>query len=95
MLFYNPSEGYRVSHPISGGDACKALLREKADLAFLKQRLSIEPRTQTQVALLRHNLHKGVAEPLEAESRVLAIVSQVSDHARGVVQNRAWGSRRS
>jgi AraC family transcriptional regulator len=92
VLFYNPSEGYSVSHPIRGGDACldivvdsevlhqlapKALLREKADLAFLKQRLAIEPRTQTQVALLRHNLHKGVAEPLEAESRVLAIVSQV------------------
>jgi AraC-like DNA-binding protein len=92
VLLFNPGEGYRVSHPIEGGDACldivvdsellrelapKALLREQADLAFRRQQLSIDPHTQTQLALLRHNLHQRVAEPLEAESLVLALVRQV------------------
>src|SRR5262245_1737095 len=52
VLFFNPDEGYRVSHPISGGDASldlkvdpallreltpKSLLREGAVLAFHMQ----------------------------------------------------------
>src|ERR1700680_2616661 len=41
VLFFNASEGYRVSHPVSGGDAClslaisEPLLRDLAPLAFL------------------------------------------------------------
>src|SRR5580700_3668145 len=54
VLFFNASEGYRVSHPVSGGDACLslaisepllselapiALIRESGSLAFRPQRL--------------------------------------------------------
>src|SRR5690242_6782166 len=53
VLFFNPDEGYRVSHPIRGGDASldmkvdesllreltpKALLRDGANVAFRMQR---------------------------------------------------------
>jgi AraC family transcriptional regulator len=89
VLFFNPAEGYRVSHPVSGGDASldlvvdahllrelapKTLLKEGADLAFRPQRLRIDPRAQALVALLRHSLHRGIAEPLEAESLALTLV---------------------
>ena len=89
VLFFNPDEGYRVSHPISGGDASldvkvdesllreltpKALLRDGGNVAFRMQRLRIDPRAQALVALLRHSLHEGVAEPLEAESLALTLV---------------------
>lgn len=89
VLFFNSGESYRVSHPVQGGDACldmvvdpallrelapKALLREGPELAFRKQRLPIDPRAQALVALLRHSLHEGIAEPLEAESLALTLV---------------------
>ena len=89
VLFFNSGDSYRVSHPIRGGDACldlivdetllrelapKPLLREAAELAFREQRLPIEPRAQALVALLRHSLHEGIAEPLEAESLALTLV---------------------
>ena len=89
VLFFNSGDGYQVSHPIPGGDSCldlvvnEALLRELAPPAFLregsvpafrKQRLRIDPRAQALVALLRHSLHQGIAEPLEAESLALTLV---------------------
>src|SRR5690349_8831326 len=89
VLFFNPDEGYRVSHPIPGGDASldlkvdegllreltpKALLREGANVAFRMQRLRIDPRAQALVALLRHSLHEGIAESLEAESLALTLI---------------------
>jgi AraC family transcriptional regulator len=89
VLFFNAGDGYQVSHPVRGGDACldlvvddrllrelapKALLREGPELAFRKQRLRIDPRAQALVALLRHSLREGVAEPLEAESLALTLV---------------------
>jgi AraC family transcriptional regulator len=91
VLFFNASEGYQVSHPVKGGDACldlvvdeallreivpQALLREGAALAFRKQRLRIDPRAQALVALLRHSLLNGIAEPLEAESLALTLVQR-------------------
>jgi AraC family transcriptional regulator len=91
VLLFNAAEGYRVSHPVPGGDAClslavseplleelapKALLRDGAALAFHQQRLRIDPRAQALVALLRHSLHKGVAEPLEGESLALTLVQR-------------------
>jgi AraC family transcriptional regulator len=91
MLFFNAFEGYRVSHPVPGGDASldlvvdeatlrelasPALLQERADLRFRMQRLRIEPRAQALVALLRHSLHAGTAEPLEAESLALTLVGR-------------------
>lgn len=89
VLFFNPDEGYRVSHPVDGGDAClslvldeslvrelapRALLRPGPRLAFRQQRLRIDARAQALVALLRHSLRRGLAEPLEAEGLALTLV---------------------
>lgn len=89
VLFFNRHEGYRVSHPVTGGDASldfaveESLLRElvpssllgpSSDLAFQDQRRPLDPRAQALVALLRHSLHQGIAEPLEAESLALTLV---------------------
>jgi AraC family transcriptional regulator len=91
VLFFNVAESYRVSHPIPGGDASLDLvinpellrelaprtwLRDGAELVFRKQRLRIDPRTQALVALLRHSLHAGIAEPLEAESLALTLAQR-------------------
>jgi AraC family transcriptional regulator len=91
VLFFNSAEGYRVSHPVAGGDSClslnineevlrelapKALLRDGPSLAFRLQRLRIDPRAQVLVALLRHSLHQGIAEPLEAESLALTLTQR-------------------
>jgi AraC-like DNA-binding protein len=89
VLFFNREEGYRVSHPVPGGDAsvdlviAEALLHELAPrsllhdsqvLAFRHQRLRIDPRAQALVALLRHSLREQIIETLEAESLALALV---------------------
>ena len=91
VLFFNASEGYRVSHPVAGGDASltfvvdetqlrelapRALLRDGAPLAFRQQRLRIDARAQVLVALLRHSLREKIAEPLEAESLALTLVQR-------------------
>jgi len=89
VLFFNATEGYRVSHPVAGGDASislivsepllfelapQAQLRKSSTLAFREQRLRIDARTQTLVALLRHSLREGIAELLEAEGLALTLV---------------------
>src|SRR5205807_1917604 len=56
--------------------APSALLKDGADLEFRVQRLRIDPRAQALVALLRHGLHAGTAEPLEAESVALTLVGR-------------------
>ena len=81
-------EGYRVSHPVPGGDASldlvvsepildelspRSLLREIGGVAFRSQRLRIDPRAQALAALLRHSLRTNIAEPLEAESLALTL----------------------
>jgi AraC family transcriptional regulator len=91
VLFFNAAEGYRVSHPVPGGDASlslaigEPLLRELAPLTFLcdsaplafrRQRLRIDARAQVLVALLRHSLRHNIAEPLEAESLALTLVQR-------------------
>jgi AraC family transcriptional regulator len=91
VLFFNATEGYRVSHPVSGGDASLSLaisepqlrelappssLRESATLAFRQQRLRIDARAQALVALLRHSLRQNIAESLEAESLALTLVQR-------------------
>ena len=88
VLFFNAHEGYRVSHPLPGGDASldlvvsepvldelapRNLRREGAGVAFRQQRLRIDPRAQTLVALLRHSLDTNIAEPLEAESLAMTL----------------------
>ncbi|MDP9808728.1 AraC-like DNA-binding protein [Rhizobium tibeticum] len=89
VLFFNASQGYRISHPVEGGDACldlaidEALLAELAPkeqlqssipVSFHRQRRRIDPRAQALVALLRHGLHRGAAETLEAETLALTLV---------------------
>lgn len=89
VLFFNPQEGYQVSHPLDGGDAClslnlnetllaelapRALLRSGESLAFRAQSLRIDARAQALVALLRHSLQHGSIEPLEAEALLLTLV---------------------
>ena len=88
LMLFNPEEGYRVSHPIPGGDASLSLVLEEGLLrelvpkeylrsgsaAFRMQRLRIDPRTQALVSLLRHGLTRAIAEPLQAETLVLTLV---------------------
>jgi AraC family transcriptional regulator len=91
VLFFNAGDGYRVSHPVAGGDTSldlvidEPLLRELAPgsslragstLAFRQQRLRIDPRTQLLMALLRHGLREGTADALEAESLALTLVQR-------------------
>jgi len=91
VLFFNAGEGYRVSHPVPGGDAClslaisEPLLRElapltllgdNARLAFRPQRLRIDARAQALVAVLRHSLRQNIAGPLEAESLALTLAQR-------------------
>ncbi|MFZ0815756.1 MAG: AraC family transcriptional regulator [Candidatus Sulfotelmatobacter sp.] len=91
VLFFNATEGYRVSHPVAGGDASlslaisepllrelapPALLRDGATLAFRRHRLRLDARAQALVALLRHSLRQNIAEPLEAESLALTLVQR-------------------
>lgn len=89
VLFFNGQEGYRISHPLDGGDAClsldldkvllaelapKALLHANSEVAFRAQSQRIDARAQVLVALLRHNLDNGTIEPLEAEALVLTLI---------------------
>jgi AraC-like DNA-binding protein len=89
VLFFHAGEDYRVSHPNPGGDATlsltvdeqllreiapPALLRSTEPLRFRELRLRIDPRAQVLVAMLRHALHTGIAEPLEGESLALTLV---------------------
>ncbi|MBB3389924.1 AraC-like DNA-binding protein [Rhizobium sp. BK275] len=102
VLFFNVEQGYRISHPVDGGDACidlsidQTLLAELAPrdqvqagelFGFKRQRRRIDPRAQALVALLRHGLHRGVAETLEAETLALTLVrrslGERTSHAAG------------
>ena len=89
VLFFNAGEGYQVSHPLAGGDACldlelsdsvlhelvpSALLNDRGRLGFRRQHQRIDPRAQALVALLRHTLENRTIEPLEAESLSLTLV---------------------
>jgi AraC-like DNA-binding protein len=89
VLFFNVGQGYRISHPVDGGDACidlsidESLLAELAPrdqvqagelFGFKRQRRRVDPRAQALVALLRHGLRRNVAETLEAETLALTLV---------------------
>ncbi len=107
VLFFHAGEDYQVSHPNPGGDASlaltvdDALLREIAPPALLRGtdplrfralRLRIDPRAQVLVAMLRHALHTGIAEPLEGESLALTLVHRAlaprTTHAAGATHAR-------
>jgi AraC-like DNA-binding protein len=89
VLFFNPGEGYRVSHPVAGGDSSLSvdvsepilrelappeLLRDGPVLAFREQRRRLDARAQVLVALLRHSLREQIADTLEGESLALTLV---------------------
>lgn len=109
VLFFNAGEGYRVSHPLPGGDACldlvidepllrelapRGLLRDGAVLAFRQQRLRIDPRAQALMALLRHSLRRQSAETLEAESLALTLARRALSPRPGRVPSPTTGPRR-
>jgi AraC family transcriptional regulator len=91
VLLFNAGDAYQVSHPHAGSDASlvldieETMLRELAPahllhagpaLRFRRSRLGIDPRAQVLVALLRHSLREGTAEPLEGESLALVLASR-------------------
>jgi AraC family transcriptional regulator len=91
VLFFNATEGYRVSHPIPGGDASLSLaispelllemvpdglLNDTSTPRFCPQRRRIDARAQALVAMLRHSLRHEIAEPLEAEGLALTLVQR-------------------
>ncbi|MES2055208.1 MAG: AraC family transcriptional regulator [Pseudomonadota bacterium] len=91
VVFFNAREGYSISHPVAGGDAClslainetllhelapRALLHDHDLIGFRHHRLRIDPRTQALVALLRHRLQRRSTQALEAESLTLELVQQ-------------------
>jgi AraC-like DNA-binding protein len=91
VLFFNADEGYRVRHPVPGGDASltviigepqlrelapRAMLRESGPPAFRRQRLRIDARAQALVAVLRHSLRQQIVQPLEAESLAFTLAKR-------------------
>lgn len=91
VLFFNAWQGYRISHPVAGGDASLTLILGEPQLGelarrellvdgpgviFHPQRLRIDARTQALAARLRHGLRRGTVEPLEAESLALTLVQR-------------------
>jgi AraC family transcriptional regulator len=89
VIFFNDEEPYRVSHPVTGGDANLSVrlnpsallelipppyLRGESRTALNRSRLRIDARTQALMALLRHSLTRGVVETLEAETLTLTLV---------------------
>jgi AraC family transcriptional regulator len=91
VLLFSPDQGYRVSHPVGGGDASlsltvgdaqlselapRSLVRPGGQLGFTRQRLRIDPRAQALVAQIRHSLRSRFVEPLEAESLTLTLVQR-------------------
>ncbi len=90
VLFFNAGQGYRVSHPVVGGDASLVLSVDASTLSeiapanrvcesvgaltFNDQHLRIDARAQALVMMLKHSLRNGSIEPLEAEG--LSLVSR-------------------
>lgn len=109
VLLFNAGEGYRVSHPVPGGDACldlvvdDSLLRELTPeqpsrdgehVTFTSQRRRIDPRAQTLIALLRHRLHRRVVEPLEAESLALVLAQRALGPRTSHATSATFGQQR-
>lgn len=109
LMLFNRGEGYRISHPVAGGDASlslaldEGLLRELVpkeylqpgdDVAFRVQRLRIDPRTQALVSVLRHGLTRAIAEPLQAETLVLTLVRRALGERTSHPPGSTYGRRR-
>ena len=91
VLFFNAYEGYRVSHPVPGGDASltvilgesqlheivpRALRHNRTPFTFRRHRLRIDARAQALMAVLRHSLRERIAAPLEAENLALTLAQR-------------------
>lgn len=109
VLFFNAEEGYRVSHPVEGGDssldlaidesllhelAPKDHLQEGSGVAFRRQRLRIDPRTQALVAMLRHSLRNGTIETLEAETLTLTLIRRSMGERSSHVPQGTFGKQK-
>ena len=109
VLFFNAGEDYRISHPVSGGDANLSLLispalfqelapstlvRKGEQPAFNLQRLRIDARAQALVAMLRYSLREQIAEPLEAESLTLTLIQRALGPRTSRVAGGTYGSQR-
>jgi AraC-type DNA-binding domain-containing proteins len=107
VVFFNKGEEYRISHPVEGGDACLSVgvaehwldelapqehVRNSEELAFRRQRLRIDARSQALVATLRYSLDRKVAEPLEGETLTLTLIRRAlgerTSHAAGASAGR-------
>jgi AraC-like DNA-binding protein len=107
VVFFNKGEEYRISHPVEGGDACLSVgvaehwldeltpeehVRKSEELAFRRQRLRIDARSQALVATLRYSLDRRMAEPLEGETLTLTLIRRAlgerTSHAAGASAGR-------
>jgi len=109
VLFFNALEGYCISHPVAGGDACldlaiedsvlrelapRGMTREGERLTFVRQRMRIDPRAQALVAILRHSLRERIAEPLEAESLALTLAQRALGPRTSHAAGSSFGQQR-
>lgn len=109
VMFLNDDEGFKVSHPVDGGDAClsvslsqemlaeltpKEQARGGAVLRFERQQRRIDPRAQGLVALLRHGLRRGAIETLEAETLSLTLVRRALGERTSHATAASWGRRK-
>lgn len=91
VLFFNAGEGYRISHPVAGGDGSLTvivreqlirelspigLMRQGPRLAFLPQQMRIGPEAQALAAKLRRGLQQKFLLPLEVEAMALTLVGK-------------------
>jgi AraC-like DNA-binding protein len=101
VLFFNRGEGYQISHPVAGGDACLSLmLAEPARPEFAPQkpnelRRRMATGTQALLVQLRHRLVNKSIGVMEAESMTLALArSALGERApRGSAGKRKWVER--
>jgi AraC-like DNA-binding protein len=109
VVFLNSQEGFRVSHPVDGGDACLSLslspdmlaeltpkdqTRGGSETAFDDQRRRIDPRAQALVALLKHSLTRGTIETLEAETLSLTLVRRALGERTSQAAGASWGRQK-
>jgi AraC-like DNA-binding protein len=91
VLFFNAGQGYRVSHPVAGGDASLSVAISEPQLHELAprdlvevvpgvilrpHRLRVDARTQALAALVRHRLRRHIVMPLEAECLALTLAER-------------------
>jgi AraC-like DNA-binding protein len=86
VLFFNRGEGYQISHPVAGGDACLSLFiaePARAELAAAQgaeapkqQRRRLAPPAQSLLVQLRYRLVNNLIGVLEAETLVLGLARE-------------------